>query len=65
MLNAVHAYRKCLSSSDLAWITDHLAQSAEEGAALTQLLLDPDTVDAILDHPNLLEALLNSIRCIT
>lgn len=56
--------RERLTAEDLALVQSVLAQQAEQRAAVGQLLADQDTRDALLDHPALRQALLDSPGCL-
>ncbi len=53
-------FRKHLQLSEIHFITDCLANTEAEVEALLYLLIDPNTVDSVLDHPKLFETVLNS-----
>lgn len=52
--------REQFTADDFEFITHAVAKRAEDHVPLTELLTDPDTRDKILDHPSLLDAILQS-----
>lgn len=52
-------YRKQLCESDIRFVSRCLTRESGNDDAFLRLLTDPETVDSILDHPTLLEQVLN------
>jgi len=57
-----HDFRHHLPIADLNFVTGLLGGSSEAGEALLKLLTDPETVDDVLDHPKLIETVLESVE---
>jgi len=58
-------FRHYLQTRDILFIQSCLCQSESESDGLLQLLIDPETVDSILDHPKLLQTVLESVQQLT
>ena len=56
------AYRKQMRRADLEFVADCLAPGSGDKASVLRLLVDPDTVDSVLDQPRLLRTVLESVH---
>jgi hypothetical protein len=54
--------RARFTAADLAFIVRTVARSQTDQVSLVDLLSDVETCDSILDHPRLVDAILNKLR---
>lgn len=56
--------RARFTAADMAFIVSALSPRREQDASLLDLLSDPDSLNSLLDHPRLLQVILENIGCL-